>query len=65
MAKIKSNHNAPLHVPVLGVMINPGAELNVDRWDVLKHNDTIKAWLASKTIEVVEEPKAESKAKKA
>lgn len=65
MAKIKSNHNAPLPVPVLGVVLNPGAELNVERWDVIRHNDTVRAWLASRTIEVVEEPKAEAKAKKA
>ncbi len=65
MAKIKSHHNAPLPMPVTGVILNPGAELSIDRWGILQHNDTIKAWLASKTIEVVDEPKAESKAKKA
>ncbi|MGV4796132.1 hypothetical protein [Rhizobium sp. F40D2] len=65
MAKVKSNHNAPLHVPVLGVTINPGAELNIECWDIVKHNDTIKAWLTSKTIEVVDEQKPQPKAKKA
>jgi hypothetical protein len=61
MATIKSNHNAPLPFPVTGTILNPGAQINVDRWDVVKNNDTVRAWLAAKIIEVVDEQKAEAK----
>jgi len=60
MATIKSKHNAPLPFPVTGVILNPGAQISVDRWDVIKNNDTVRAWLAADIIEVVEE-KAETK----
>lgn len=54
MTLIKSNHDAPLPVPG-GPTINPFATVPVDNFDVLQHNDVVKAWLAAEVIEVVKE----------
>lgn len=53
MVSLKSKHDAPLPLPVGGIL-NPGATRTVERWNVLRHNDTIKAWISAGLIEVIE-----------
>ena len=44
MAKIVLKHTGPLTLPN-GQTLRPDAEVNVDRWDVLKNHNVVKAWL--------------------
>ncbi len=59
MTTIKSNHDAPLPLPG-GQTINPFATVSVENFDVLQHNDVVKAWLAAEVIEVVKEKAAKT-----
>lgn len=58
MTSLKSNHDAPLPLPGVGGVLNPGATRKVDRWNVLRHNDTIKAWISAGLVEVIEDKPA-------
>lgn len=60
MAKIKSNHNAPLPLPVAGTVLQPGKTVNVERWNVVSEHGTVKAWLVAGVIEVVTDEKPEA-----
>lgn len=53
MTSLKSNHDAPLSLPIIGGVLNPGATRAVERWSVLQHSDTVKAWIAAGVIEVI------------
>lgn len=46
MARITSSHDAPLGIPG-GPTIRPGASVRIDQWDILKENETVKAWVAA------------------
>lgn len=64
MTSLKSNHDAPLPLPGVGGILNPGATRKVDKWNVLRHNDTIKAWISAGLVEVIDDKPAPALAAK-
>lgn len=53
MARIRSNHDAPLHFPG-GQVLRAGGSMLVTRWNTMKRNSVVAAWLAAGAISVQE-----------
>lgn len=49
MTRVTSKHNVPLGIPG-GPEFRPGATVLVERWDVLKQNALVAAWLSAGLI---------------
>lgn len=54
MTIVISNHDTPLPLPG-GPTLRPGARTNVERWELLKNNDIVKAWLSAGLLKVDQE----------
>ena len=62
MASVKNNHKAALMLPG-GVVLNPGVETNVPKWDEVSKNAVVAAWVDRKVLTVgeAEVPAADEK----
>lgn len=60
MTTIKSNHDTDLRLPQ-GPMVRAGKSIEVANWDIVKGNETVKAWLRAGAIEEVVHVKPKGK----
>lgn len=63
MASVTNNHKTALKLPG-GVVLNPGVETNVPKWDEVSKNAVVAAWVDRKVLTVgdAEVPAADEKA---
>lgn len=55
MARVKNTSDQPLTMPVVGTVVRPGATVRVEKWDVVSKADTVRSWLRSNFLEVLDE----------
>lgn len=56
--KVRNNHDVALPLPVGGPVLKPGVATKVERWSIIKGHPVVKAWLAAKAIEALEDGNA-------